>query len=91
MIMIICVEAGWNHTTAFLTDMDTMLMSSYGFSVLGWVLMLEMVCTTSMPLTTRPNTVCLLSSQGVGTTVTKNWDPLVLGPELAIDKVPAYT
>ncbi|KAH9517535.1 hypothetical protein DERF_008205 [Dermatophagoides farinae] len=46
-----------------------------------------MACTTSMPLVTRPNTVCLPSSQGVAMTVMKNWDPFVLGPALAMDNV----
>lgn len=36
---------------------------------------------------TLPKTVCLLSSQGVGTVVMKNWLPLVLGPALAILRV----
>ena len=36
---------------------------------------------------TLPKTVCLLSSQGVGTVVIKNWLPLVLGPALAILRV----
>lgn len=40
----------------------------------------SMACTTPAPLTTRPNTVCLLSSQGVGAVVMKNWEPLVFGP-----------
>merc|ERR1719440_68474 len=44
-------------------------------------------CTTSIPWRTRPKTVCLLSSHGQGTVVTKNCDPLVLGPALAIDNV----
>ena len=43
------------------------LMSSYGLSSFGFVFTLPMACTTSMPRTTRPNTVCLLSSQGCGT------------------------
>ncbi len=37
--------------------------------------------TTSIPSTTFPNTTCLLFRKGVGTVVTKNWQPLVLGPE----------
>lgn len=37
--------------------------------------------TTSMPSTTRPKTTCLPSSHGVATVVTKNWLPLVFGPE----------
>jgi len=36
---------------------------------------------------TLPKTVCLLSNQGVGTVVMKNWLPLVLGPALAILRV----
>ena len=31
--------------------------------------------------------MCLLSSQGVGTVVMKNWEPFVLGPLLAMDSV----
>ena len=34
-----------------------------------------------------PKTECLLSSHGVGTVVTKNWEPLVFGPALAMDRV----
>jgi len=41
--------------------------------------------TTSGPLTTSPNTTCLLSSHGHGTKVMKNWDPFVSFPALAID------
>ena len=33
--------------------------------------------TMSIPSTTSPKIACLLSSQGVGTRVTKNWLPLV--------------
>lgn len=73
--------------TAFLTVIETTVMSSYGLSVLGCAFTLAMFWATSMPLVTLPNTVCLLSSQGVGTTVTKNWLPLVLGPALAMDRV----
>mmetsp|Transcript_28735 Transcript_28735/g.77835 ORF Transcript_28735/g.77835 Transcript_28735/m.77835 type:complete len:205 (+) Transcript_28735:633-1247(+) len=40
--------------------------------------------TTSSPSTTFPKTTCLPSNQGVLTVVIKNWDPLVLGPALAI-------
>lgn len=39
-------------------------MSSYGLSVFGLVFALQMFWQTSMPLVTRPNTVCLLSNQG---------------------------
>ena len=44
--------------------------------------------TTSMPLETSPKTVCFPSSQEVTTVVMKNWDPLVLGPALAMDRSP---
>ena len=37
-----------------------------------------------------PNTECLLLSQLHGTKVKKNWDPFVLGPELAIDSIPDF-
>ena len=42
----------------------------------------------NMAVLTRPNTVCLLSSQGVGTVVMKNWLPFVLGPLLAMETMP---
>lgn len=44
-------------------------------------------CTTSIPFTTLPKTVCLLSSQGVATVVIKNCEPLVFGPAFAIETV----
>lgn len=44
--------------------------------------------TISIPLVTRPNTTCLPSSQGVSEPVMKNWDPLLLGPELAMLTTP---
>ena len=37
----------------------------------------------------RPNIVCFPSNQGHGARVMKNCEPLVLGPELAIDSIPA--
>jgi len=46
--------------------------------------------TTSIPSTTSPNTLCLLSSHGVAASVTKNWLPLVFGPELAIERMPGF-
>src|SRR5687767_12394966 len=45
--------------------------------------------TTSIPSTTSPKTECRLSRCGVGPRVMKNWLPLVLGPALAIDRMPA--
>ena len=42
--------------------------------------------TRSWPSTTSPKTTCLPSSHEVTTVVMKNWDPLVLGPALAIDR-----
>jgi Asp-tRNA(Asn)/Glu-tRNA(Gln) amidotransferase A subunit family amidase len=46
-------------------------------------------CTTSMPDTTAPKTECLRSRCGVGPSVMKNWLPLVFGPALAIERMPA--
>src|SRR5438477_1344261 len=37
---------------------------------------------------TWPKTVCLPSSQSVATWVMKNWEPLVLGPALAMEREP---
>ena len=45
--------------------------------------------TTSMPSTTDPKTTCLPSNQAVSAVHKKNCDPLVLGPALAIDRIPA--
>jgi hypothetical protein len=36
-----------------------------------------------------PKMACLPSNHWVGPNVMKNCDPLVFGPELAIDKIPA--
>ncbi|KAH9529206.1 Eukaryotic translation initiation factor 3 subunit E, variant 2 [Dermatophagoides farinae] len=43
----------------------------------------------SIPCITCPNTTCLPSSHSVREVVMKNCDPLVFGPELAIDRIPA--
>ena len=42
----------------------------------------------SIPSTTEPNTTCLPSSHSVFTVQMKNCDPLVLGPALAIERIP---
>ena len=44
--------------------------------------------TTSIPSTTSPKMLCLLSSHGVAASVMKNWLPLVFGPALAIESRP---
>ena len=41
--------------------------------------------TTSSPSSTSPNTTCLLSRCGATAVVTKNCDPFVSGPLLAMD------
>ena len=46
------------------------------------------VFRTFMPFFTSPNTTWCPSSQGQGTVVIKNWEPLVLGPQFAIDNRP---
>jgi hypothetical protein len=48
------------------------------------VLVLSMPLTTLIPSITRPKTTCFPSRCGVGTVVKKNWQPFVLGPELAM-------
>merc|ERR1719336_849003 len=44
--------------------------------------------TTSMPSVTLPKTTCLPSSQAVFTVQRKNCEPLVLGPALAMERMP---
>mgnify|MGYP007063932233 CR=1 FL=1 len=44
---------------------------------------------TCFNLEYKPNIACLPSSHCVGASVIKNWDPFVLGPEFAIDIIPA--
>ena len=58
-----CTGHDKRHAEHFMV-MLIMLMSSYGLSVLGLTLTLEILWTTSMPFAHLPNTVCLLSSQG---------------------------
>merc|ERR1711906_70998 len=45
--------------------------------------------TSSIPPVTLPKTQCLPSSQSVLTVHRKNWEPLVLGPAFAMERVPA--
>src|ERR1019366_9031424 len=47
-----------------------------------------MFFTTSIPAITVPKTECLLSRCGVARSVMKNCEPLVAGPELAIESTP---
>ena len=61
-------------------------MSTVGLSVLS-VFVFSIACTTSAPFTTRPNTVCFPSSQGVATVVMKNCEPFVFGPAFAMETV----
>jgi len=61
--------AEWKHNflctwVSHLTVTLMIEMSLYGLSVLGFVLVELISWTTSIPFTTRPNTVCLLSSHG---------------------------
>ena len=44
--------------------------------------------TTSMPSTTDPKTTCFPSNQEVLAVHKKNCEPLVLGPALAIERIP---
>ena len=48
----------------YFIDIFMILISSYGLSLREFVLTWLIFCTTSIPLATRPNTVCLLSSHG---------------------------
>ena len=53
------------------------------------VAVLPSLCTTRIPLETLPKMLCLPSNQGHGASVIKNCEPLELGPELAIEMIPA--
>src|SRR5205814_5302953 len=44
-----------------------------------------------MPEITTPKTPCLPFRCGVGPKVMKNWEPLVLGPAFAIDRIPGWS
>lgn len=70
----------YNQEIIYFKDILIIETSSYGLSVFWLVLTIDIFCTVSIPRDTRPNTVCLLSSHGVGITVMKNWLPLVFGP-----------
>ena len=67
--------------------MVLMITGSTGLS-LRPVFTLPIFSTTSIPCTTVPKIVCLLSSQSVGPKVMKNWEPPVFGPRLAMARTP---
>lgn len=67
-------------------------MVTVSFGLSPWrVSVASRVSKCSNPLTTFPNTTCLPSNQAVSLKHRKNYDPLVFGPELAIDKTPLPT
>lgn len=49
------------------------------------------ILTTPSPFSTWPKTTCLPSKCDVGTVVMKNWEPLVLGPALAMLRRPTLS
>lgn len=49
------------------------------------------ILTTPIPFSTWPKTTCLPSKCDVGTVVMKNWEPLVLGPALAMLRRPTLS
>lgn len=61
-----------NEIGLYSRSMLRILMSSSGLSPSS-ALAFSISVQISMPFDTRPNTVCLLSSHGVGTVVMKNW------------------
>ena len=73
-----------------LTDDFTIFTSSQGLSSLS-VSTSPILFTTAIPLWILPNMACFPSNHCVGARVMKNCEPLVFGPELAIDKMPAPT
>ena len=69
---------------------SSMVTGSLGLSFPAEVGMFSIFRTTSSDSSsiTLPNTTCLLSSQSHAPQVIKNWQPLVFGPELAMDSSP---
>ena len=65
----------------------TMTTSFFGLSPLP-VGVLSTFLTTSNPSRTFPKTTCRPVNHGVAAVVTKNCDPFVFGPALAMDKIP---
>lgn len=55
---------------------EMMVTSLVGLSP-GWVGRFSILRMMDLPFRTSPNTTCLPSRWGVGTVVTKNWEPLV--------------
>ena len=55
-----------------------MVTSLVGLSP-GWVGMFSILRTRDLPFSTSPKTTCFPSRCGVGTVVTKNWEPFVPG------------
>lgn len=60
-----------------------------GFS--SFVSIPSSIFTTPIPFSTLPKTTCFPSRCGVGTVVIKNWEPLVLGPALAMLRRPGLS
>lgn len=80
----------WNikEWTIYSTRARMIVTSFTGLSCAS-VLTNPICLTTLIPSLTRPKIVCLPSRWGVGASVMKNCDPLVLGPELAMLRIPA--
>ena len=55
---------------------------------MGILVRIPIKAKVSYPSVTIPKTTCFPSSHDVLAVQMKNWDPLVLGPALAIDKIP---
>lgn len=68
--------------SSYKISMLTIRISSSGFSL--YTLVFSIWWMTSKPCTARPKIVCLRSNQVVFSVVMKNWEPLVLGPALAM-------
>ena len=80
------VAAAFHAVRMEVRDFSGVRLVGYG-DLRHHVALLDLL-TTFWPSITRPKTECLPSNQGVATWVMKNWEPLVLGPALAIESTP---
>jgi hypothetical protein len=56
---------------------QSMMVTAFWGASFSWVGRFSILRTMDLPERTSPKTTCLPSRWGVGTVVTKNWEPLV--------------
>ena len=71
----------WSKTRESMGNLAIQLLLHLKISITTFLII-------SMPSTTLPKTTCAPSSHSVLAVQIKNWEPLVLGPALAIERIP---